>query len=62
MHRSFRTVDQAVAQILADLPAWRGRVQQVGNRAVFEVPEILQRLLPDRAAPAVPAEALAVSG
>ena len=62
VHRSFRTVDQAVAKIVADLPAWRARVQQVGNRAVFEVPEILQRLLPDRAAPAVPAEALAVSG
>lgn len=50
VHRSFRTVPHAVQQIVADLPAWRARVQAVDNRAVFEVPDILQRVLQQRGA------------
>ncbi len=58
VHRSFRTVPQAVREIVADLPAWRARVQAVDNRAVFELPEILQRVLQQRVAtPAVAAAA-----
>lgn len=56
VHRSFRSVRQAVQEIVADLPAWRARVQAVDNRAVFEVPEILQRVLQRRCA-ATPAAA-----
>jgi 1,2-diacylglycerol 3-beta-galactosyltransferase len=57
VHRSFRSVPQAVREIVADLPAWRARVQAVDNRAVFELPEILQRVLQQR----VPTPALAAT-
>ncbi len=42
--RSFRTVAAAVASITGDLPHWQHNVRQIHNRAVFEVPLILQRL------------------
>lgn len=45
VHRSFRTVRQAVDQIVRHLPEYRSRVAQIDNRAVFEVPEILERIL-----------------
>ena len=45
--RSFSQVHAAVAELTAQLPAFRARVRQVHNRAVFEVPEILARVLAD---------------
>ncbi len=43
--RSFRQVYAAVAQLTACLPDFRARVAQVHNRAVFELPDILARVL-----------------
>jgi 1,2-diacylglycerol 3-beta-galactosyltransferase len=45
VHRSFATVQQAVDQVTADLDRYRSRVLAVNNRAVFEVPRILERVL-----------------
>ncbi|WP_439519593.1 glycosyltransferase [Hydrogenophaga sp.] len=45
VHRSFRTIDRAVADLLADLEGYRQRVRRVNNRALFEVPHILERIL-----------------
>jgi 1,2-diacylglycerol 3-beta-galactosyltransferase len=45
VHRSFRTVRSAVAEIEARLPEYRARVDRVENRAVFEVPAIIEHLL-----------------
>jgi len=45
VHRSFRTIERAVAELLADLPGFRARARQVNNRALFEVPHILDRIL-----------------
>lgn len=46
VHRSLKTVRAAVAETLAELPALRARVRGIDNRALFEVPELLARLLP----------------
>lgn len=43
--RSFRQVRTAVDELTAGLADFRARVQQVRNRAVFEVPEVLERIL-----------------
>lgn len=43
--RSFAKVDVAVAELLAHLPQFRAATQQVNNRAVFEVPEMLRQIL-----------------
>jgi 1,2-diacylglycerol 3-beta-galactosyltransferase len=43
--RSFRDVRAAVDELLPQLPAFRERVRAVDNRAVFEVPDILERIL-----------------
>jgi 1,2-diacylglycerol 3-beta-galactosyltransferase len=43
--RSFRQVQDAVGGLITGLPTLRARVQQVHNRAVFEVPDILDQLL-----------------
>ncbi|MDO9074567.1 MAG: galactosyldiacylglycerol synthase [Rubrivivax sp.] len=43
--RSFREVGAAVDELLADLPAYRARVQRLHNRAVFEVADVLARVL-----------------
>jgi len=43
--RSFRQVRTAVDELTAGLADFRVRVQQVHNRAVFEVPEVLERIL-----------------
>jgi hypothetical protein len=43
--RRFSDVAQGVQQVLQHLPALRAQVQAVHNRAVFEVPDVLQRLL-----------------
>jgi len=45
VHRSFRTIDQAVAQLLSQLDVYRANVRKVENRALFEVPQILAGLL-----------------
>jgi hypothetical protein len=42
---SLKALPQAVEALLADLPAVRQRVAAMGNRAVFEVPDILATLL-----------------
>ncbi len=43
--RRFAAVDEAVPRLLAELPAYRARVAAQANRAVFEVPAILERIL-----------------
>ena len=45
VRRSFRDVAGAVRELLDDLPRYRARVQAVRNRAVFEVPQILQDIV-----------------
>jgi 1,2-diacylglycerol 3-beta-galactosyltransferase len=45
VHRSFRTVRAAVAEITSGLPEFQARVRRIDNNAVFEVPRILQRIL-----------------
>ena len=63
VHRSFRTVRAAVAEIVSQLPQYRARVNDVHNRAVFEVPEIMEHLLAaSRVAPsALPQQAAKVA-
>ncbi len=43
--KSFRSIRTAVAGIVNELPQWQGRVRQMDNRAVFEIPVILEQLL-----------------
>lgn len=43
--KSFRTIRAAVTSIAHDLPQWQHNVRQMHNRAVFEVPVILEQLL-----------------
>jgi UDP-N-acetylglucosamine:LPS N-acetylglucosamine transferase len=50
VQRSFATVQQAVDQLTQHLDAYRQRVQGMHNRAVFEVPQILDGILQGRAA------------
>jgi 1,2-diacylglycerol 3-beta-galactosyltransferase len=45
VHRSFRTIERAAAELLGDLEGFRNRVRRVNNRALFEVPHILDRIL-----------------
>lgn len=42
---AFSQVRAGVDAILADLPGWRARVAQIDNRALCQVPGILQRVL-----------------
>jgi UDP-N-acetylglucosamine:LPS N-acetylglucosamine transferase len=49
--RSFRTVRQAVNQIVRHLSEYRSRVALIDNRAVFDVPEILNGILMQSRAP-----------
>ncbi|RZL54301.1 MAG: galactosyldiacylglycerol synthase [Variovorax sp.] len=51
VHRSFRTIERAVAELLSDLDGFRRRVRRVNNRALFEVPHILDRILTQADAP-----------
>jgi hypothetical protein len=46
---NFRGIDDAVKEMLASLDQYRARVAAIENRAVFEIPEILERVL-DRSA------------
>lgn len=43
--RSFRGIDGAVNRLLADLEGHRARVRGIDNRALFEIPQILERVL-----------------
>lgn len=45
VHPSFRTIDAAVAQMLVRLEDYRAKVRNHDNRALFEIPRILDRLL-----------------
>ncbi len=51
VERSFAQIEPAVRALLADLPAHRRRVQALDNRAVFEVPQVLERILAAAGAP-----------
>jgi hypothetical protein len=42
---NFRRVGSAVQDLLRDLPRYRAAVKQIHNRAVFEIPEILNKIL-----------------
>jgi 1,2-diacylglycerol 3-beta-galactosyltransferase len=51
--RSFRDIAAAVGEVRLRLPELRARVQRMpANRAVFEVPQLLQRVLEREVAPA----------
>jgi len=52
VQRSFRSVQAAVAQVLARLPDYQEPVRRIDNRAVFELPELFARLLHPVTAPA----------
>jgi hypothetical protein len=43
--RNFREIDAAVKQMLTSLDDYRARVAKIENRAVFEIPDILARIL-----------------
>jgi UDP-N-acetylglucosamine:LPS N-acetylglucosamine transferase len=45
VHDSFRTIRPAVDEVLARLPQLRRNLRAINNRAVFEVPEVLARVL-----------------
>ena len=47
--RSFRGIERAVAQLLADLDGHRTRVRRIDNRALFEIPRILEGVLDEAA-------------
>lgn len=51
VHGSFRTIDRAVEQLLADMDEFKARVQRIENRALFEVPGILERILQQASVP-----------
>ena len=56
---SFRSVREGVAEIIERLDEFRASMARIENRAVFEIPEILERILQDprrRARRDVPAE------
>jgi len=42
---NFRQIDRAVREMLGSLDTYRASVAQIQNRAVFEIPEILAKLL-----------------
>jgi UDP-N-acetylglucosamine:LPS N-acetylglucosamine transferase len=42
---SFRTIRPAVAALTSRIAEYRGRVARIHNRAIFEIPHILQRVL-----------------
>lgn len=52
--RSFSRVPEAVADLKLDLPRFQANARRMANRAVFEVPEILHRILEASSAAAPP--------
>ena len=61
VHDSFRTIRSAVAELVDRLPEHQGNLRRCGNRAVFEVPEILARILSGAAVPSSVAAAASTS-
>ncbi|MDP3084240.1 MAG: galactosyldiacylglycerol synthase [Rubrivivax sp.] len=59
--RSFGGVREAVAELTQRLPEFQARVRQMDNRAVFEVPQILERILESKG-PALRSERRALAG
>lgn len=57
---SFRGVGVAVAKLLADLDGHRARVRRMDNRALFELPQLLERIM--EASQAVPGSLARVAG
>jgi 1,2-diacylglycerol 3-beta-galactosyltransferase len=51
VHRSFLSVRAAADEIVRHLPEYQARVRRIDNRAVFEVPQILERILERSQAP-----------
>ncbi len=51
VRRSFAEVAEGVATLRAGLPAYQARVQRMHNRAVFEVPQILARIVREATPP-----------
>ncbi len=51
VHRSFLSVRAAADEIVRHLPDYQARVRRIDNRAVFEVPQILERILDRSQAP-----------
>lgn len=45
VHTGFRTIDLAVARLLDHLEDFQARVRRIDNRALFEVPDILDAIL-----------------
>jgi UDP-N-acetylglucosamine:LPS N-acetylglucosamine transferase len=45
---SFRFVDQGVRSIIARLDEFKANLARIENRALFEIPEILERILESR--------------
>ena len=61
VHGSFRTIDRAVAQLVDGFDTFQASVRRVDNRALFEVPEILERILRQASEPVrAPADAAAL--
>jgi UDP-N-acetylglucosamine:LPS N-acetylglucosamine transferase len=44
---SFKNVDDGVDEVISRLPEFRARVARIQNRAIFEIPEILERIMSD---------------
>jgi UDP-N-acetylglucosamine:LPS N-acetylglucosamine transferase len=42
---SFKAVESAVSALTAQMSAYRGSVARIHNRSIFEIPEILERIL-----------------
>jgi hypothetical protein len=42
---NFRGISGAVAELLRDLPVYQAAVKRIQNRAVFEIPDILEKIL-----------------
>jgi len=53
---SFRCVDEGVRSIIARLDEFKANLARIENRAVFEIPQILERILESPAVRALPAE------
>lgn len=51
VHRSFRTIDRAVAELLGQLDEYRANVRTQDNRALFEIPQILAHVMEQTANP-----------
>lgn len=51
VHRSFRTIDRAVDDLLSRLDEFRAHVRAMDNRALFEIPDILDRIASEARCP-----------